>query len=119
MSEEPNSYEQKKKFHAMIRDIARQVPFAGEMIDEAEWKLFIFAGFYGQDVVQNPFYDASDPMMPAFIIRNRKRTRDLEKSGDKSMADLITQLLAFGDGKQVQWSDPEWIAYLKQCEVRT
>jgi hypothetical protein len=29
VSEEPNNYEQKKKFHAMVRDISRQVEWAG------------------------------------------------------------------------------------------
>lgn len=110
MNEEPNNYEQKKKFHAMVRDISRQVEWAGEMMDEHEWKLLILAGAHGQQVVPNPLHDSSDPESPAFLIRNKKRTRDLSKSGDKGMADLITQLLAFGAEKGVEWTDPEWKA---------
>lgn len=118
MCEELNTWEQKKRLNAMIRDIARQVPFAGEMINEKEWKLFIFAGFYGQDVVENPFYDTENPLSPPFIVRNRKRTNDLNKSGDGQMSELITQLLAFGNLKGVDWQDPEWQAYRKECEGR-
>jgi hypothetical protein len=122
MSEEPNNYEQKKRFHAMVRDISRQVEWAGEMMDEDEWKLLILAGSHGQGVVPNPLYDSSDHMSPPFLIRNKKRTRDLAKSGDKSMADLITQLFAFGAEKGVEWSDPEkaveWAAMMNEARGR-
>lgn len=87
----------------MIRDIARQVPWAGEMMDEHEWKLLIFAGAYGQDVVPNPFGDG-------FVIRNKRRTRSLTVS---NAAELITQLYAFGNERGVEWSDPEWKAMLE------
>jgi hypothetical protein len=99
---EPNSLKQKRKFHAMVRDIARQIPWAGEMMDEHEWKLLILAAAHGQDAVPNPFNPTS-----AFVIRNKKRTRDLEMP---TMAELITQLLAFGAEKGVEWTDPEWKA---------
>ncbi len=102
MSGEPNSTKQKRKFHAMVRDISRQVKWAGEMMDEHEWKLLILAAAHGQDVVPNPFNPTS-----GFVIRNKKRTRDLEMS---SMAELITQMLAFGAEQGVEWTDPEWKA---------
>lgn len=104
MSDEPNSTKQKRKFHAMVRDIAHQVPWAGEMMDEHEWKLLILAAAHGQDVVPNPF----DPNQ--FVIRNKRRTRELSMA---SMAELITQMLAFGAEKGVEWTDPEWKATRK------
>lgn len=116
MSEEPNNYEQKKKFHAMVRDISRQVEWAGEMMDEHEWKLLILAGSHGQQVIPNPLYDGSDPESQSFIIRNKKRTRDLSKSGEKGMAELITQLYAFGNEKGVQWTDPKLKAEMEEYE---
>lgn len=118
MRRELNSYEQKKKFHAMIRDIADQVEWAGERLDEEEWKLLILAGFGGQHVVPNPLHDAADPLSPPFLIRNKTRTRDLPMSGDRSMTNLITQLLAFGNERGVRWTDPEWQSYLLECEGR-
>lgn len=118
MSDELNSYSQKKKFHAMVRDIANQVEWAGEFLHEDEWKLLILAGAYGQDVVPNPLHDQEDPLSPPFLIRNKRRTRDLSKSGDKSMAELITQLEAFGSQKGVQWTDPKWLAQMAEAESR-
>lgn len=110
MRDEPNSLKQKRKFHAMLRDIARQVSFCGELVDEHEWKLIVFAAAYGQDVVPSPFGHG-------FIIRNKRRTRDLAKSGDDGMADLITQLYAFGAEKGVEWTDPEWRA-MREADQR-
>lgn len=109
MNDEPISLKEKKKLHAMIRDIARQVPWQGEMMDESEWKLIIFAGAYGQDVITNPMLGF--PGAPDFIIRNKRRTRDMTVS---SGADLITQLYAFGNERSVEWSDPEWLAMRAQ-----
>src|SRR5882672_7588534 len=102
MNDEPISRKEMRKFHAMLRDIARQVPWAGEMMEPDEWKLLVFAAAYGQDVVPNPFNPTS-----GFVIRNRKRTRALTVS---TCAELITQLYAFGAEKGVEWSDPSWKA---------
>jgi hypothetical protein len=107
-TDELNSYEQKKKFHAQIRDIARQVEWAGEMMDEEDWKRLILAGAYGQDVVPSPFGNG-------FVVRNKRRTRDLEMP---TMADLITQIDAFGAERNVVWSDPAWLAMMKEAEGR-
>jgi len=96
--------EQNKRFHAMISDIADQVEWAGEKMDAAEWKLLILAGAYGQKVVPNPIGDG-------FIIKNNRRSSGLWKP---EMADLITQLLAFGNSKGVNWQDPEWQSYLRE-----
>src|SRR5689334_12133142 len=92
------SADQNRRFHAMIRDIARQVEWAGEMMDEHEWKLLILAGAYGQKVIPNPIGDG-------FIIRNNRRSRSLERP---EMSQLIEQLFAFGAERGVKWADPEW-----------
>jgi hypothetical protein len=41
--------------HAMIRDIAQQVKWAGEWLDEKTWKLLLLGAAYGQRFVPNPF----------------------------------------------------------------
>lgn len=91
------SAEQNRRFHAMVRDISRQVEWAGEMMDEHEWKLLILAGAFGQKVVPNPVGEG-------FVIRNVRRSRSLERG---EMSQLIEQLFAFGAEKGVKWSDPD------------
>lgn len=109
MNDEPISDKERKKLHAMIRDISRQVKWAGEMMDEHEWKLIIFGGAYGQDFVPNPMRGA--PGAPNFVIRNKRRTRTLTVT---TGAELITQLYAFGNENGVEWTDPEWLAMRAQ-----
>ena len=110
MRGETNNYEQKKKFHAMLRDIAQQLEWDGAKRDEKEWKFIVLAGAYGQEFVTNPLYDASDPESKPYIVNNKRRTRELPMSGDNSMANLITQLYAFGNERGVKWTDPKEVA---------
>lgn len=91
---------QNARMHAMIRDISRQVEYAGSLRDEAWWKLCLLGAHGGQDVVPHPFDPHAAP-----VVVNKKRSRDLGKSGDGSMADFITQLMAFGDERGVRWTD--------------
>ena len=104
--EERNTWEQKKRFHAMVRDIAQQVEWAGEMLDEEDWKRLILAGAYGQKVVPNPFRQG-------FIVMNNERVTTMRLP---RMTDLITQMLAFGNERGVKWTDPEWQSYLAEIE---
>lgn len=105
---ERRSHDQNKKFHALIRDIANQVEWAGERMDEEDWKRLLIAAAYGQKVVPNPFGGQ-------FVVVNTKRSRELPMP---TMAELITQILAFGNERGVRWTDPEWQAYLLECEGR-
>lgn len=107
MSEE-NSWEQKKRFHAMVRDIARDIPVWCEMpTDEEDWKRLLLAGAFGQKVVPNPIGDG-------FIVMNTKRVRGMEKP---NMTELITQIMAFGNERGVRWTDPEWLALVAEHKV--
>lgn len=90
------SPEQNKRFHAMVRDIAKQVKWAGEYLDEEDWKRLILAGAYGQKVVPNPIRDG-------FIVMNNRRATGLEV---EKTTDLITMLFAFGNENLVEWTDP-------------
>jgi len=103
LNDELKSTEQCRKFHAMVRDIAEQVEWAGEKMDEEDWKRLILAGAYGQKVVPNPFRQG-------FVVMNSERVWSMKMP---RMADLITMMLAFGNERGVQWTDPEWQAYLK------
>ena len=104
MNDELNSWEQKKRFHAMCRDLSQQIPFLGQMRDEEYWKRLVIGAACGQEIVPNPFGDG-------MVVMNKQRVRSMKMP---TMADLITQLLAFGNEKGVEWTDPEWQAYLKE-----
>jgi hypothetical protein len=106
--DELNSWEQKKRFHAMVRDIASHIPVWCEMrMDEEDWKRLLLAGAFGQKIVPNPIGDG-------FLVMNNKRVRDMPKP---NMTDLITQILAFGNERGVEWTDPEWQSYLAQRDA--
>ena len=97
---EPRSLEQNGKFHAMLRDVSRQVKWADLWWDEHDWKVLILGAKYGQVVGPNPFGHG-------LLIMNKMRSSKLKKSGDEpNMTDLISELQAFGDEHGVKWSDP-------------
>jgi len=104
MNQEPISAKERRKLHAMIRDIAKQVRFDGEWWSEEEWKLFLYAAAFGQRVVKNPF----DNRTP--VVLNNKRTRTSTVS---DAAEFITQLYAFGNERGVKWTDPRWKAEME------
>lgn len=95
--DEIRTREQNRKFHAVIRDIAEQVEWAGELMDEEDWKRLFLAAAHGQKTVPNPF----DPHAP-FIVVNERRSRGLNVP---TMADLITQMIVFGNERGVRWRD--------------
>ena len=95
--DEIRSRAQNKMFHAMIRDVAAQVKWAGDYMDEEDWKRLFLAAAHGQKVVPNPL----DPQS-AFIVVNNRRSRGLVVP---EMADLITQIQVFGDEHGVDWHE--------------
>lgn len=95
--DEVRTLEQNKKFHAMVRDIAAQVKWADDYMDEEEWKRLFLAALWGQKVVPNPLNPQS-----AFIVINTRRSRGLVKP---EMADLIAEIEVFGNERGVAWSE--------------
>lgn len=93
--DEVRTLEQNKKFHAVIADVARQVQWAGDWMDEEDWKRLFLAAAHGQKTVPNPF----DPQAP-FIVVNNRRSRGLVVT---EMSDVISAILAFGDERGVKW----------------
>lgn len=87
----------------MLGDISKQVLWDGEKHDVEWWKFVVLGAAYGQHFVRNPFGEG-------FVCANRRRSRSLEMP---TMAELITQLDAFGAEKGVEWSDPEFQSYMK------
>lgn len=81
----------------MVRDIARQVKWAGEFIAEEDFKRLLLAAKYGQRVVPNP-------LGIGFVVVNTRRSRDLTL---EDMAEFITELQVFGDEHGVNWTDED------------
>jgi hypothetical protein len=93
----PRSSEQNAKFHAMCRDIAKQLEWAGRRWSEEDWKRILLAAKFGQDVVSNP-------LGYSVIVVNKKRSRGLTI---EEMTEFIGEVEAFGTTEGVEWSDDE------------
>jgi hypothetical protein len=82
----------------MVRDIARQVTWAGETLGEEDWKRLVLAAKHGQKVVPNPLTGIG------FVVMNLKRSRNLTNA---EMEELLGELEAFGAERGVEWTDDE------------
>lgn len=87
---------QNKKFHAMCRDIARQLTWSGQRWDTETWKRILLAAKYGQTVMKNPITGHG------LITVNNRRSRSLTQA---EMAEFITEVEVFGTENLVEWSD--------------
>jgi hypothetical protein len=92
------SQTQNAAFHAMVRDIAQQVEWAGGYMDEESWKRVLLAAKFGQKIVPNPFTGIG------MIVVNAKRSRNLST---EEMAELLGEIEAFGAEQGVNWTEDE------------
>lgn len=92
-SDEIRSLEQNKKFHAMVGDIAKQVKWADDFMDEEDWKRLLLAAKYEQQVVPSP-------LGPGFVVMNKRRSRGLTVP---EMAEFLMEIQVFGDERDVKW----------------
>lgn len=95
-AEDIRTREHNARFHRMLRDIAKQVPWAGELLGEEDWKRLMLAAKFGQKVVPNPITGIG------FVVMNERRSRSLT-NGD--MEEIIGEIQAFGDERSVKWSE--------------
>ena len=107
MAEDINSWEQKKRFHAMVRDLSQQVPFLGQMRDEEYWKRLVIGAACGQEIVPNPFGEG-------MVVMNKQRVRSMTVP---TMSELIEQMFAYGAEQGVEWSDPEFQSWIEREKV--
>lgn len=96
---EIRSHPQNRLFHKLVATIAEQVQWADGYMDPEDWKRLFLAAAYGQQMVANPF-DLQAP----FLVVNARRSRALVVP---EMADLITQIIAFGNERGVKWDQEE------------
>lgn len=97
MNEVERTAGQNKKFHAMVRDIAAQLKWAGEKWGDEDWKRLFLAAKFEQRVVPSPFGHG-------FVVVNWRRSRELSI---EQMTDLIGEMKAFAEENGVIWSDEE------------
>ena len=98
MKDDMKTWDQVKRFHAMVRDLSQQVPFLGQMRDEEYWKRLVIGAACGQEIVPNPFGDG-------MVVMNKQRVRSMTVP---TMSELIEQMFAYGAENGVEWSDPEF-----------
>ena len=89
--------DQNARFHAMVRDISRQLTWAGMKWGEEDWKRILLAAKFEQKVVPSPFGHG-------FIVVNNRRSRELSL---EQMTELIGETEAFGVENGVEWSHDE------------
>lgn len=86
------------RFHAMVRDISKQVAWAGEKLGEEDWKRLLLAAKFGQKVVPNPLTGVG------FVVMNERRSRTLTNA---EMEEMLGELEAFGAEHDVDWSEDD------------
>jgi hypothetical protein len=86
------------RFHSMVRDISKQVQWAGEMLDAESWKRLLLAAKFGQKVVPNPLSGIG------FVVMNERRSRSLTNA---EMEEMLGEIEAFGALHEVDWSEDE------------
>lgn len=99
MLDEIRTSDHNARFHRMVRDIARQVKWAGELIHEDDFKRLLLAAKFGQKVVPNPL----DPQK-GFVVMNTRRSRTLTNA---EMEEFMGEIEAFGAENGVDWTDDE------------
>lgn len=97
--------EQNNKMWAMLRDIARQVPWYGQTRTPEDWKHLITAHLTGQEVV---------PGIGGGFVQLGQSTR---KMSIKQMGDVIECAYWFGTEHDVIWTDPLEQALIDQYEA--
>jgi hypothetical protein len=98
LKEDPaRSVEQNAKFHAMCRDFARQMTWAGRKWSEDDWKKIFLGGKFGQTFVQSPFGHS-------IVVVNNKRSSKLK---EWQFIELLGEMEAFGAEHGIDWSDDD------------
>ena len=87
---EQRSYEQNALLHALIRDIAEQKQWAGEWLDEEDWKRLLIAAYERTQGRSARIYPALDGHGFEAIYRRSSRMSKQEAS------DLCVYVMAWG-----------------------
>ncbi len=94
MRDETRTMEQNRKLWPMLQDVAEQVEWHGMKLSKEEWKDMFTAGLKGCKVI---------PGLEGGFVTIGMSTSNM---GKKLFADLVTYIYAFGDSRDVVWSEP-------------
>lgn len=95
---EVRSADHNARFHSMVRDIAKQVEWAGEKLNDEDWKRLLLAAKFDQKVVPNPLTGIG------FVVMNKRRSRSLTNA---EMEEMLGEIEAFGAEHGVDWTHDE------------
>ena len=109
--------DQRKRFWAMLGDIAKQVPLTINgyqvLAHKDDWRLVFCCAL----MQENRIADGLDGQKVVLGLRLRDIFKGLSDADARRRAsDLITLVRAFGDNNEVQWSDPKEAAMLAHYE---
>jgi sugar phosphate isomerase/epimerase len=94
---EKRSLDHNARFHAMCRDIAKHVEWAGRKWSDEEWKRIFLGAKFGQAVVPCPL--GGGP-----VVVNKRRSSRLT---NEHMEELLGEMEAFGAEHGVEWTSDE------------
>lgn len=94
-AEKPHSSEQREKFHAMVREVAKSVEYYGKKRTEEAWKALFVAAYEKAEML--PGLDGET------IVQIRRSTTTF---GVKEYSDLIEIVYAYGAAHGVTFNDP-------------
>lgn len=97
IKEPTRNLEQNAKLWAMLAEIAAQTDWHGVKLSSEEWKDLFSAGLVKSKVVPN--MDGT-----GFVILGQRTS----KMSKREFADLITLIQAFGDERDIKWSELPW-----------
>lgn len=89
--------EMTSRLHCAIRCVAKQVKWAGEKLNEEQWKLIFVAAVYGQKIVPSPKEGGG------FVVF-QMRTRDMTGPQKSDMVEFVYE---FGSRNGVVFDDPQ------------
>ena len=95
---ELRNQEQNDKMWAMLRDISRQVEWAGKLRDEYAWKDLLTAAL---KVVQNESLEIVPGLEGGVVVLGLHTS----KMSMKDMSDLIEYMYVFGANNNVEWTE--------------
>ena len=96
VAEPRRNLEQNARMWAMLADISEQVVWHGKRLTSEDWKHVFTSGLRKLEVVPN--LDGT-----GFVALGLSTSR----MSVREMADLITLMSAFGDEREVVWSEPK------------
>ena len=94
---ENKSREQEKKYHAMIQDISKQVPFCGKERTVEDWKRILMSAFRKE---QNEQIEAVPGLRNEVVILGRLSTSELKSDEASNFIEFI-----YSEFPEVVWSD--------------